>query len=643
MRKNKALIGLLLLWCGICVTWAENVFKHLGMSDELSHYSVMALYQEEKGRNWICSEENEAFRLEPKMGNTPWYLTRIAYILLTLVLLALIFHSYKNRIRLQTELEYERKHLEEVEKINQYKLRFFTNISHEFRTPLSVIIGQIELLLQVRPLLPFVYKRILSIYNSGIQLQSLIDELLDFQKQESGYMKIRVRHGDMIAFLKESFLVFEEYAQKNEVQLRLITSEETINMWFDSKQMQKVVNNLISNAIRYTSKGGVVTLIINKSVDKVSISVKDTGKGIKSEDLPHIFESFYQSQDAIEGTGIGLALAKGIVELHGGTIGVESKEGEGSIFTFCLPLECTHCCEEEIVEEELSTLTERIDDTLWNDSTLMQGADNQEREGGKPVFKLLIIEDDEELRTTLVDIFTPLYNVELASDGYEGWNKAADFQPDLILCDVLMPLMSGIELCRRVKTNVGTSHIPIVLLTARTGIEHELEGLRFGADDYIVKPFNVNVLLAKCRNLIKLRLAIQEQFTGEPQATTQLALSSLDQEFMDKAVNVVMENLANPNFNISVFIQKMGVCRTLLFSKLKAVTGQSPNDFITTIRLKEAACLLKNHPEWNVTEISEKTGFNSVGYFGRVFKERYKVTPSDYRNREKGKEHGCIF
>ena len=643
MRKNKALIGLLLLWWGIFTTWAENVIsKHLDMSDELSRYSVMALYQEEKGRNWMCTEENGSFRLEPKTGNTPWYLTRIAYlcyILLSIVLLALLFHSYKNRIRLQTELEYERKHLEEVEKMNQYKLRFFTNISHEFRTPLSVIIGQIDSLLQVRPCLPFVYKRLLSIYNSGIQLQTLINELLDFQKQESGYMKIRVRHGDMVAFLKESFHVFEEYAHKNEVRLRLITSEETINMWFDSKQMQKVINNLLSNAIRYTPKGGVVTLIINKNVDKVSVSVKDTGKGIKPEDLTHIFESFYQSRDAIEGTGIGLALVKGIVELHGGTISVESKEGEGSIFTFCLPLECVHYGQEEMGEEEQPMLIEHIDGSQWADAALIQDTDNQERKGSKPVFKLLIVEDDEELRTMLVDIFSPLYLVELAFNGQEGWNKTMDFQPDIILSDVLIPLMSGIELCRRLKTNVATSHIPIVLLTARTSIEHELEGLRYGANDYIVKPFNVNILLAKCRNLINLRIAIQEQLTGEPQTTAQLAPSSLDQEFMDKARDVVMDNLANPEFNISVFIQEMGVCRTLLFNKLKAVTGQSPNDFVTTIRLKEAACFLKNHPEWNVTEISEKTGFNSVGYFGRVFKERYKVTPSDYRLREKAKEH----
>lgn len=600
MKKNKALMMMWLLWWGILPGWTENVIedsKGDGINTQVSY---------------LC------------------------YLSLGFVLLCLIFHFYKKRIRLQTELEYERKHLEEVEKLNQYRLRFFTNISHEFRTPLSVIVGQMELLLQVRSFPPIVYNRILSVYKSSSQLQSLVDELLDFRKQELGYMKIRVCHYDMIAFLRESFPVFEEYAQKNKVQLRMQTSEERVDVWFDCKQMQKVINNLLSNAIKYTPKGGIVTLSINKDADKVIISVKDTGKGIKSEDLVHIFDSFYQSQDAIEGTGIGLALAKGIVELHGGTICVESKEGEGSLFTFCLPLGCEHYRQEEIMEEKQPMLVEYVDDNLWEDRTMMQDVDMIERKGNSPLFKLLIVEDDKELRSMLVNIFAPFYAIEQASDGQEGWNKITDFHPDIILSDVLMPLMSGIELCRRVKTNVATSHIPIVLLTARTAIEHELEGLKLGADDYIVKPFNVNILLARCRNLIKLRLAIQEQFTGEFQATPQaLALSPLDQVFMDKAMAVVKENIDNPLFNISVFIQELGVSRTLLFNKLKAVTGQSPNDFITTIRLREAAHLLKKHPEWNITEISEKTGFNSVNYFSRVFKDRYKVTPSDYRHGKK--------
>lgn len=604
--KNKVLMGILFLWRGIFTGRAGNMIP---MQVEMS--AVLA------------NDVNDKYTQIPYL----------CYISLGLLLLCLIFHFYKNRIRLQTELEYERKHLEEVEKLNQYRLRFFTNISHEFRTPLSVIIGQMELLLQIRSFSPSIYNRILTIYKSSTQLQSLINELLDFRKQELGYMRIRVARCDMVAFLKESFLVFEEYAQKNKVQLRFETSEETIDMFFDVKQMQKVVNNLLSNAIKYTPEGGTVTLSIKKEMESIVISVKDTGKGIKPEDLVHIFDSFYQSQEAIGGTGIGLALAKGIVELHGGTIGVKSNEGEGSIFTFSLPLGCAHYRQEDIMEEKQTVLMDQVEGCLWEDTVMSHDVVDKVEKGVKPTFKLLIVEDDEDLRAMLIDIFTPFYIVEQASDGSDGWNKIVDFQPDIILSDVLMPVMSGIELCRRVKTNVTTSHIPFVLLTARTAIEHQLEGLKFGADDYIIKPFNVNILLARCRNLIKLRIAIQEQFTGEPQTNIQaLALSPLDQEFIDKAKAVIEENLSNTEFNISVLIREMGVSRTLLFNKLKAVTGQSPNDFITTIRLREAACLLKKHPEWNITEISEKTGFNSVGYFSRVFKERFKMTPSDYRH-----------
>lgn len=609
--KNKTLIGILLVWWGIFTGRAENMVP--------IHEDTFAV---------LTNDVNDKYT----------QVLYLCYLSLGLLLLCLIFHFYKNRIRLQTELEYERKHLEEVEKLNQYRLRFFTNISHEFRTPLSVIIGQMELLLQIRSFSPAIYNRILSMYKSSTQLQSLINELLDFRKQELGYMKIRVIRCDMVAFLKESFLVFEEYAQKNKVQLRFETSEETIDMFFDVKQMQKVVNNLLSNAIKYTPEGGTVILSINKEVDNIVISVKDTGKGIKPEDLMHIFDSFYQSQDAVGGTGIGLALAKGIVDLHGGTIGVESNVGEGSIFTFSLPLGCAHYRQEDIMEERQTVLMEHVDAFLREETVMPQNEVDKVVTGIKPTFKLLIVEDDDELRVMLADIFTPFYIVEQASDGNDGWNKINDFQPDIIVSDVLMPVMSGIELCRRVKTNVNTSHIPVVLLTARTAIEHELEGLKFGADDYIVKPFNVNILLARCRNLIKLRIAIQEQYTGEPQTNIQaLALSPLDQEFIDKAKAIIEENLSNTEFNISVLIREMGVSRTLLFNKLKAVTGQSPNDFITTIRLREAACLLKKHPEWNVTEISEKTGFNSVGYFSRVFKERFKMTPSDYRH---GKNSG---
>ena len=444
--------------------------------------------------------------------------------------------------------------------------------------------------------LPYIYKRIGGVYISSAQLQSLINEWVDLRKQEMEHMKLRVNHYDMVTFLKEHFFALEKYAQENGIQLQFVTSEEAIDVWFDNQQMQKVVDNLFSHAVQYAPRGGMVTLTINKDVDKVGISVKGLPK-------------------CLRGKSLGLALAKEIVELHGGTIGVENIEEGRVAFTFCLPLGYAHFRLEEI----------------------KQGMEILEREGNKSMFKILIVEDDEELRTILVDIFTPFYIVEQASDAKEALDKIDVSQPDIILSDAHMPLVSGIELCRRVKTDIATSYIPVVLFSVSNTTDYELEGLKFGADAYIVKPFNVNVLLAKCQNLIKLRIANQKQFMKEP--TSQMCtLSLLDKKFMDRAMGIIEKNVANSEFNISMFVQEMGVGRTVLFNKLKKIIGQSPNDYIMTIRLKKAVCLLENNPELNITEISEMTGFNSVAYFGRVFKERYKMTPSDYRNMKIIKE-----
>ena len=444
--------------------------------------------------------------------------------------------------------------------------------------------------------LPYIYKRIGGVYISSAQLQSLINEWVDLRKQEMEHMKLRVNHYDMVTFLKEHFLALEKYAQENGIQLQFVTSEEAIDVWFDNQQMQKVVDNLFSHAVQYAPRGGMVTLTINKDVDKVGISVKGLPK-------------------CLRGKSLGLALAKEIVELHGGTIGVENIEEGRVAFTFCLPLGYAHFRLEEI----------------------KQGMEILEREGNKSMFKILIVEDDEELRTILVDIFTPFYIVEQASDAKEALDKIDVSQPDIILSDAHMSLVSGIELCRRVKTDIATSYIPVVLFSVSDSTDYELEGLKFGADAYIVKPFNVNVLLAKCQNLIKLRIANQKQFMKGP--TTQMeALSPLDKEFMDRAMGIIETNVANSEFNISMFVKEMGVGRTILFNKLRTIVGQSPNDYIITVRLKKAISLLENNPDLNITEISEMTGFNYVGYFGRVFKERYKMTPSDYRNMKKTKE-----
>ena len=574
----------------------------------------------------------------------PWYRTGIAYVcyfVLLVMLLYVMMHIYKNKVRLQTELEYERKHVQNVEALNQYKLRFFTNISHEFRTPLTIIIGQMELLLQIKSFVPAVYNRILNVYKSSMQLQSLITELLDFRKQEQGHMKIKTAPHDMVAFLRENYLLFHEYATIKGVSFNFESSDESVEVWYDSKQMQKVINNLLSNAFQYTPKGGTITLLLKKYDTEVVVSVADTGKGIKKDEIIYIFDRFYQTEATIlspaKGAGIGLALTKGIVELHRGTISVESEEGKGTVFTFRIPLGNAHLTADEMVEEDVCELVTMVDEEVQKDVDMMEEEEDSllEYKVGERSSRILIVEDDEDLRQMLVDIFKPYYIVEQAADGKEGLDKVNELLPDIVLSDVLMPSMSGIELCKCIKSQMETCHIPVVLLTARTAVEHKLEGLQYGADDYIVKPFDVNILLARCRNLINGRIVLQEKFSRQPQTTAQIfATNPLDKGFMDKVMEVVENNMENTEFNVNLFAQEMAIARTKLFVKLKAITGQTPNDFILTVRMKKAAFLLKNRPELSISEISDMTGFSSPRYFSRVFKERYNMTPQSFRKED---------
>lgn len=574
-----------------------------------------------------------------------WYKTNAAYLcytLLVLLLIALIVSIYKYRLKLQAELEYERKHLQDIESLNQYKLRFFTNISHEFRTPLTLIIGQLELLLQIKSFIPAIYNKLLNIYKNSLQLQTLISELLDFRKQEQGEMKIKVRQQDIVKFLHENYLLFKEYAQTKGIDFQYNAPEQEIAVWYDAKQLQKVINNLLSNAFRHTPKEGKIVLSVKSEENEAVVAVSDTGEGIREEELKRIFNRFYQTESNLntsqEGFGIGLALAKGIVELHGGKIQAESTPQVGSTFTFSIPMGKAHFKPEELADE--NNLTGYITSEKPNPAIeILQQEETitpQEEENEKK-FKALIIEDDKELGELLKDIFTPYYHVEMAVNGKEGLEKASQTQPDIILSDILMPEMSGIELCKKIKSDIDTCHIPVLLLTAQTSVENKLQGLQNGADDYVIKPFDINILLARCRNLINNRIVLQEKFNKQPQTNTQIfATNPLDKDFMDKVMKIINQNLDNPLFNVNTFAQEMAIARTKLFVKLKAITGQTPNDFILTVRLKKAAYMLKNNPEWNISEISDKTGFSSPRYFSKCFKEKYHMAPQAYRRDDKG-------
>lgn len=563
----------------------------------------------------------------------PWYLTIWAYLFYVIFAVLTVYYLirvYHNRIKLQESLKYERQHTHDVEELNQSKLRFFTNVSHEFRTPLTLIIGQMETLLQGKLLSPPVYQKFFSVYKNSIQLKELISELLDFRKQEQGYMKMKVCENDIASFLFENYLLFKEYADTKGIQMIFEKPDQPVSLWYNAKQMQKVINNILSNAMKYTSCGGVVTLSVCEDGDDVLMEIADNGCGIDAQEIDKIFDRFYQSNpsDSGTGTGVGLALTKSIVELHGGTIRASGAKGEGMTFTIRLKRGKEHFLPEQL-EEETSDVTDGyLQDynteemplpLLLDDDMAVEGEIIQEKEND---LRMLVVEDNKQLRELLVQIFAPFYSVVSAEDGEEGLEKVKAETFNIIISDIVMPKLSGIDLCKEIKNNMETCHIPVILLTARMGVEHNLEGLRIGADDYITKPFNVPILISRCNNIVKNRLMLQEKFSKQPFVGVQvLASNPLDKEFLDEVIEIIEKHLSDSKFNVDVLVSEMLIGRTRLFHKLKAITGQTPSDFISNIRLKKAAFWLKNNPEFNISEIAYRTGYTSARYFSKSFKE----------------------
>lgn len=627
----------------------ELVYKLEGFSDEWSqtHGQKMITYTNLPAGNYTLivkpAGTNQVYQSECRMEITvlpPFYKTVWAYLLYIVVICIILYYvikAYHARIRLQESLKYEQQHIRDVEELNQSKLRFFTNISHEFRTPLTIIIGQIEMLLQVQSFSPTIYNKLLNIYKNGLQLRELISELLDFRKQEQGHMKIKVRKQNIIDFLYENYLLYVEYATTRNVQFQFEKGEEEMDVWYDSRQLQKVINNLLSNAFKYTPVGGTISLRISRQGEEAVIEVQDSGKGISEGEVEKIFERFYQvggSSESIQGTGIGLALSKGIIELHKGRIEVKSHLEQGTVFTIYLKLGKAHFLEEEIDTEPVKEepLSMPAEPQLQLEQQVMDDAVQERIKGAK----MLVVEDNDSLREMLAGLFAPYYEVITASDGEEGWQKAQAEMPDIIVSDVMMPKMSGIELCKQVKSNFETCHIPVVLLTARTAIEHTIEGLRIGADDYVTKPFNVNLLISRCNNLVNSRRVLQEKFSKQPQTQVQmLATNPMDKDLLDRTVAIIEKNLDNAEYSLTDLIKELYISRTNFFTKIKAITGQTPNEFILTIRLKKAAYLLKSEQYLSVTEVADRTGFSSQRYFSRCFKEMYGISPLYYRTGEK--------
>ena len=564
----------------------------------------------------------------------PFYMTWWAFLLYFIsggTIIYIGIRRYKSHVHLVEELKYEQKKIADVEELSKAKIRFFTNISHEFRTPLTLINGNMELLLSAQSFPPAVYNRLLGIYKSGQELNELITELLDFSKLESGHMKIKASEQNIVKFAYENYLLFKEYAAYKNITFDFVKTDDTINVFYDSKQMQKVLNNLLSNAFKYTPKGGKIALIVRKDNGMAVLEVKDSGEGIPANDLDKIFDRFYQSQHktapTYTGTGIGLSLTKGIVELHHGKIDVYSHEG--ATFRVFLKLGNGHFTQEELTDiPEETTQKYPFDNAIATNLPEMEpNTEIQEKS-----LKILIAEDNAELREMLIKIFTPTYITIAAEDGVKAWEKVQKEMPDIVVSDVIMPEMSGTELCRAIKNNTATNHIPVVLLTARTTVQQNLEGLYSGADDYISKPFNINILTARCNNLINNRLMLKEKFAHDLHAApVTLTSNPLDQKLIDQICKFIEGHIDDIDLNANSIISEIGISRTKLFTKLKSITGQTPADFILTVRLKKAAIMLMERPELNISEISDQLGFSSPRQFSKSFKERYGTIPQQWR------------
>ncbi len=553
----------------------------------------------------------------------------LIYLLIVAFVAFMLNRSYLLRRRAEQQLLIQQLEAARENEYNQERLRFFTNVSHEFRTPLTLISGGLEQILGHEDLNVPERRQILGVFKHVKRLRSLVDELLDLHKQENGFSTITPRTDDINGLLREVFVSFTDLAAQRHLSYTLQAASEPVWVDFDRRAMERVFYNLLSNAFKFTEKGDIAVSISagGGNDGSVVIRVQDSGIGIAPKDQTRIFERFYQVQGAPRqntGTGIGLATVKQTVEAHGGTISVHSEMGQGSLFEIRLPLSNQ--------KPDSGSMPNSVQDSILDDKCQIEdilASLKQKYTGHRQT--ILVVEDNPDMQRFLEEILSPFYKVEKASDGLQGYLRAKELQPALILSDVMMPNMSGTEMCARLKGDFQTSHLPVVLLTARTATEHTVEGLSVGADDYISKPFSIRLLLARIENVLNNRRILQERFSGEPSTGTEtLPAPGEDGAFIDRAYRIIEKHIDNSDYSVDEFASDMHLGRTVFFQKLKGVTGMTPNEFILTIRLKHAVKLMNTQPGISIAEVSDRSGFNSPQYFSSCFKRKFKISPGQY-------------
>lgn len=601
-----------------------------------------------KGSNndGVWNEQGRSLTIivQPPLWRT-WY-AYLFYIIALAVISYAILHYVNIKRNLEAGLKLKQLEKQKQEEFHEAKIRLFTNFSHELRTPLMLIITPFEELVKRVDIPAELHDKLSIIYKNAQKLLLLVNQLMDLHKNQAGSLDLKVSEGDVCEYIKEIYYAFNQIALTNEVKFSLNCTPKTINAWFDKSLLEKVVFNLLSNAFKYTPSGESVTMEVSETswsglgtkqtdglykdenANYLVLRVKDSGKGIEEGEVDKIFTPFYQIPETsginLSGTGIGLSLVYTIVQLHRGVIYVDNTERSGACFVVILPISRSAFSEDQIENIEFDKISE-----VTNTDDISASLPGPEKVEG-PKYKILLVEDDKDVRSYLKKSLEAEYTVIEAADGVRAYEKVVQDFPDLVLSDIMMPKRDGLELCTLIKNDIRVGHIPVILMTARSMVVHIKEGFQAGADDYIVKPFNMDVLQTRIRSLLASREQLKKlygkRFSPEVMG---IEVKSADERFSQKLFDVIEQNISNDKLDVELLCTEIGISRANLYRKLKSITELSPMELIRNKRLEMAAKLLKES-EMNVSEIALHLGFNSHSYFSNSFKAFYGCTPTEF-------------
>lgn len=611
-----------------------------------------------KGSNndGVWNEQGRSLTIivQPPLWRT-WY-AYLFYVIALAVISYVILHYVNIKRNLEAGLKLKQLEKQKQEEFHEAKIRLFTNFSHELRTPLMLIITPFEELVKRVDIPAELHDKLSIIYKNARKLLLLVNQLMDLHKNQAGSLELKVSEGDVCEYIKEIYYAFNQIALTNEVKFSLNCTPKTINAWFDKSLLEKVVFNLLSNAFKYTPSGESVTIEVSETswsgldakqtdglykdenANYLVLRVKDSGKGIEEGEVDKIFTPFYQIPETsginLSGTGIGLSLVYTIVQLHRGVIYVDNTERSGACFVVILPISRSAFSEDQIENIEFDKISE-----VTNTDDISASLPAPEKVEG-PKYKILLVEDDKDVRSYLKKSLEAEYTVIEAADGVRAYEKVVQDFPDLVLSDIMMPKRDGLELCTLIKNDIRVGHIPVILMTARSMVVHIKEGFQAGADDYIVKPFNMDVLQTRIRSLLASREQLKKLYGKRFSPDVMgIEVKSADERFSQKLFDVIEKNISNEKLDVELLCTEIGISRANLYRKLKSITELSPMELIRNKRLEMAAKLLKES-EMNVSEIASHLGFNSHSYFSNSFKTFYGCTPTEFVQMRNNQEQG---